>query len=281
MKVKIIAEIGANHNGDIVLAKEMAHAAFESGCDYAKFQSWQSHKIPPGPWDKEGPFFQYKTKRDFYNSAELSDQDHYDLIEYCDSVGIKFLTTCFDRERNNFLSTLSINTIKVASCDLTSLKMIKDLTQNFETILVSTGMSTIAEIEKTRDVLVSSGKNFALLYCVAEYPTPLSSVSLDRMLSIRSTVPSKNNFGLSDHSLGTSVAKVAIANGATWVEKHFTIDRNIPGPDNHMSMLPEQMRDIRNFSNDFEKMNTSYNLEPTDNELNLRKIVIGRFGDNA
>ena len=279
-KVNIIAEIGANHNGDMTLAKEMIHAAHESGADYAKFQSWRSEKIPLGPWDDSEPFFQFNSKRDFYNTAELSDLDHYDLMEFCQSLGIKFLTTCFDRERNSFLSTLGLNTIKVASCDLGSTKMISELSVNFETILLSTGMGSMDEVRTACNLLMRETKNFAMLYCVAEYPTDLTSVSLPRMHAIRDMLPSTNNFGISDHSLGTSMAKLAVIHGAQWIEKHFTIDRNIPGPDNHMSMLPEEIRSIRNFCDDFEKMTQNHSLNPTDDELELRKIVIGRFGDN-
>ena len=281
MSVKIIAEIGANHNGELSLAKEMAQAAKESGADYAKYQSWQSHKIPPGPWDHEGPFFQYATKRDFYNASELSDQAHHDLIEYCDSIGINFLTTCFDRERNSFLSTLGLETIKVASCDLASTKMLSELSENFGQIILSTGMGTLEEIEASRNLLMKEAKDFAMLYCVAEYPTDLSSVSISRMLKIRDMMPSLENFGISDHSLGTSFAKVAVVHGAQWIEKHFTIDNDIPGPDNKMSMLPEQMKEIRDFCNDFEKMSSANSMEPTDSERELKNIIVGRFGNNT
>jgi sialic acid synthase SpsE len=281
MSVKIIAEIGANHNGELSLAKEMAQAAKESGADYAKYQSWQSHKIPPGPWDHEGPFFQYNTKRDFYNASELSNQDHHDLIKYCDSIGIKFLTTCFDRERNEFLSTLGLDTIKVASCDLASTKMISELSDNFGRIILSTGMGTFEEIEASRNLLIKEAKDFAMLYCVAEYPTNLSSVSLSRMLKIRDMMPTQDNFGISDHSLGTSMAKVAVVHGAKWIEKHFTIDNDIPGPDNKMSMLPSQMSEIRAFCDDFENMSSGDRLEPTDAEKELKNIIVGRFGNNA
>jgi len=279
--VKIIAEIGANHNGELTLAREMAQAAKESGVDYVKFQSWQSRKIPPGPWDHEGPFFQYKTKRDFYNASELSDQDHHDLISYCNSIGVNFLTTCFDRERNVFLSTLGLDTIKVASCDLASTKMLSELSENFGRIILSTGMGTMEEIRTACNLLGQEIKDFAMLYCVAEYPTTLTSISIPRMLAIRDMMPSTDNFGISDHSLGTSFAKIAVTHGAHWIEKHFTIDRDIPGPDNRMSMLPHEMRDIRNFCDDFEKISSGTTIGPTDSERDLRKIIVGRFGDNA
>jgi len=279
-RVNIIAEIGANHNGDMSLAKEMVQAASESGADYAKFQSWQNSNIPPGPWDKDEPFFQFKSKREFYEIAEISDENHFELIEYCNSVGIKFLTMCFDRPRVEFLSRLGLHTIKVASPDSTSHTMISELRKNLDTRLVSTGMTYPHELADSASILNEMGKNYALLYCVSMYPTPLENVSLERMNLVSRHVGENGEFGVSDHTMGTTVPKVAVCHGARWIEKHFTTDRDIPGPDNFMSTLPNEISEIRKFCDEYDRIDKTERVRVYDEELTARKVMVGRFGNN-
>ncbi len=280
-KIKIIAEIGANHNGDMSLAKEMIHAAAENGADYAKFQSWQADKIGPGPWDSPEPFFQFKNKREFYNNAQLTDENHFELIETCNSLGIKFLTTCFDIGRSEFLGTLGMNTIKIASCDSSSTGMIEKLSHDYETLVVSTGMTTTSEFGELVDQLENIGKNYAVLHCVSMYPTPLESINMNRFDFIKSGLGPGGEFGISDHSLGSFFPKVAVSLGATWIEKHFTTDKSIPGPDNFMSIDPDELLDIRNFCNNFEMLGFEHTVESHSEEMDLRKIIDNRFGDNS
>tara|TARA_Y100000592_G_scaffold15326_1_gene22345 strand:- start:18078 stop:18932 length:855 start_codon:yes stop_codon:yes gene_type:complete len=280
-KVKIIAEIGANHNGEMSLAKEMIEAAKESGADYAKFQSWKSETLIKGPWDDDSkPFFQFKNKRDFYNNAQLSDDDHFELIAHCNKVGIDFLTTCFDRGRVDFLTRLGMKDIKIASSDATSFGMIDDLCDNFERIIISTGMTKLKEVDDLVRHLNAKEKDYALLHCVSMYPTPLESISIPRLYAIRDAVGNSGDFGISDHSLGSMFPKVAVSLGATWIEKHFTTDKEIPGPDNFMSITPDELRDIRNFCNDFESLGHSVPAEVHDQELDLRELIKDRFGNN-
>ena len=286
--INIIAEIGANHNGDIVLAKEMVAAAHENGADYAKFQSWREQDIGPGPWDSNEPFFQFKNKREFYKHAELSEQDHYDLIEYCNKSGIKFLTTCFDKGRVNFLSQLGLDTIKVASCDSTSEAMIKELSHKFNRLIVSTGMTTNSEIRDLCKWLAYYCRKHVVMHCVSMYPTPLDKISIDKMLWVKESLNPRGfrdsdgpgEWGVSDHSLGTTVPKVAITYGATWVEKHFTTDKKIPGPDNFMSIEPHELKQIRQFADDFIKISSCNSLDAAQEEMDLRKVIMNRFGDN-
>ena len=280
MSVKIIAEIGANHNGDMSLAKEMIRAAAENGADYAKFQSWQASKIGAGPWDDDTPFFQFKNKREFYNNAQLTNENHYELIEECNSAGIKFLTTCFDRERVGFLSSLGIQDIKVASCDSTSRTMIDELSSNFNRLIVSTGMTTMEEITQLRNQLDGTSQPYALLHCVSMYPTPLEKINVERLRQIGSMVSSAGEFGISDHSLGTTFPKLAVTMGATWIEKHFTTDTKIPGPDNYMSITPDQLQDIRTFCDEYQKIGINSQEEVYNEELELRGVIQNRFGNN-
>lgn len=279
-KVKIIAEIGANHNGDMNLAKEMIHAAAENGADFAKFQSWQASKIPPGPWDTPEPFFNFKNKRDFYDKAQLTNEQHYELIEECKKRDINFLTTCFDRERAEFLSGLGMNTIKIASCDSTSNKMIRELADSFETLICSTGMTEMSEITDLDKLLASTKRDYVVMHCVSMYPTPVEKIGLKRFFQIRDAL-SRGQFGISDHSLGSFFPKFAISHGATWVEKHFTTDRNIPGPDNHMSINPEELREIREFASMHSALGSNATEDVYDEERELRKVIQHRFGDNS
>jgi len=281
MSIKIIAEIGANHNGEMNLAKEMIWAAAENGADYAKFQSWQASKIPLGPWDTDEPFFQFKNKRDFYESAQLTNEQHYLLIEECKKANINFLTTCFDRERVDFLSDLGMDTIKVASCDSTSKTMITELSERFDNLIVSTGMTSFEEIKELNNHLVQLGTSFTLLHCIAMYPTPLEKVNPDRFNRIKSIVGNKGSVGISDHSLGTTWPIMAVMAGATCIEKHFTIDTKISGPDNHMSITPDELLTIRTFCNEYSKVGTKASIDPYREEIDLRKIIQNRFGDNS
>ena len=300
---KIIAEIGANHDGDMSLAKEMICAAAENGASYAKFQSWREQDLKHGPWDEDKPFFHYKNKRDFYKKSELLDEQHRELIDFCEKKDISFLTTCFSRSRIDFLSKLKMDSIKIASTDSTSGSMIRELSDKFDRVIVSTGMTTNEEIKNLAGQLHELEIDFVLMHCVSIYPTPIDKISLPRMDFIKklaeerfemcANMPtrtlSRGKFGISDHSLGINVAIIAVARGATWIEKHFTIDNNLPGPDNKMSMLPKDLRKIREFCDDFALMQSNVSTimpqphnadEIQKDESELRDSLVGRFGNN-
>ena len=190
-KTQLIAEIGANHGGNMDLAISMIEGAAASGADWVKFQSWRAKTLPEG-----APGY------DFYQQAQLSDDDHRRLIAACKANNVKFLTTCFDRGRVGFLGSLGLSTIKIASPDLTSHAMLKDLRAQFDHMIVSTGMSHDKEIEETAALLKDT--SFTFLHCVSLYPTPLDRVNLSRMDWLRQFTPS---VGFSDHTLGTDAPK--------------------------------------------------------------------------
>jgi sialic acid synthase SpsE len=292
--INIIAEIGVNHNGDIGLAKEMIASAAECGANYAKFQSWTEQKLRKGAWDEDPePFFNFKNKRDFFKKVQITDKDHRELISECDRHGINFLTTCFNRSRVQFLSSLGLDSVKVASPDASSLGLIKDLSKNFDKIIVSTGMTTNEEIIDLAEQLHKTNVDFVLMHCVSMYPAPINKISLSKMEFIKKLtkqridqdtmqpVPAhRGEFGISDHSLGLSVPITAIAKGATWVEKHFTIDKNLPGPDNQMSSTPSDFKAIRSFADDFIIMQNNKNESVQPEEIELKELIKDRFGDN-
>ena len=294
--INLIAEIGGNHDGNINLAKDMIDAAAQNGANYVKFQSWREKDLRHGPWDEDdAPFLHYKNKRDFYKTSELLDEQHHELIDHCKKQNIKFLTTCFNRGRVDFLSKLGLDSIKIAGCDATSESMIKDLSQVFDRVIVSTGMASNEEITTLAKQLHKLETDFVLMHCVSIYPTPINKISLSKMDFIKKLVDenwemcanmptrilSRGEFGISDHSLGINAAIAAATKGATWIEKHFTIKNSLPGPDNKMSITPDELKTIRDFCDDFETMSNNKEIDIQEQEIELRKTLTGRFGDNS
>lgn len=211
-KNKIIAEIASCHNGDVELAKEMIKAAAETGVDIIKFQSWQSKNVDDKDPDK---------KR--YESLELSDEDHYILKEECEKSGVEFLTTCYDAGRIDFLKKLGLKKIKVASTDLKHFNFLKKLRENFEEVIVSSGMSTKEEIKKAIDIL-EDGK-YTIMHCVSVYPCPLEKANLKKIIWLKNVAKS---VGYSDHTKGIEAAVISMGMGVDYIEKHFTLDVNTP-----------------------------------------------------
>lgn len=263
-KVAIIAEAATNHNGDLVLAKEMVQAAKEAGADYIKFQSWQIKTM-----DQTNPAYSMMKPK------ELSDQDHYDLIKKCQRLGIGFLTTCFDIRRVDFLAQLGLDTIKVASTDVGSLTLLKKLREKFKTVILSTGMSYEKEI-KTAAKILQKG-DYYLLHCVSLYPTPAERANLNRINWLKTFSP---QVGYSDHTFGNDAAKIAIGLGALVVEKHFTLKRDQQNVFSKMSALPKDIKEICDFAITFEQMIGQGNPALTAEEIEARKKFIGRWGDN-
>ncbi len=265
MRTKIIAEISSNHIGDMSLAFEMIAAAAENGADIVKFQSWREETLIP-----EWP------DHDWYKKTELNDNDHFLLKEECEKKGVDFLTTCFDRKRINFLSTLGMKFIKVASPDLASFTMLKELREQFQYIIASTGMSTPEEIKTAASIL---GKgNFAFLHCVSIYPTPVEKLNLRKIEWLKNFT---KNVGLSDHSLGITGAMIAVARGVSFVEKHFTLDQNLPGKDHKISILPNELKALSDFRNSVAMADgKELTLTLSDEEIKTKEKFTGRWGNN-
>jgi len=263
-KVIIVAEAATNHGGDIHVAIDMIHAAKEAGADMIKFQSWQIKNMSPDNLAYE-----------MMKSKELSDQAHHDLKDECNLVGIKFITTCFDIGRIDFLSSLGIDTIKVASTDVASIAMLNKLRNRFKMIFLSTGISYPNEVEKAVEVLKTG--EFRLLHCVGLYPTPPEKANLARIKWLRRFTP---NVGYSDHTLGNTAAKIAIGMGAKVIEKHFTLKRDPDNVFSNMSALPKDIKEICDFAQEYEIMIGIEEPKLSREEKDARKLYIGRWGDN-
>lgn len=265
MKPVIVAEAASNHNGEVRLAKEMIHAAKEAGADMIKFQSYLGKNVRDGHPDK-----------DRFLKVNLSDDDHHELMAECRKAEIGFLTTCFDIERIEFLKTLRMKFIKVASYDISSHRMIGILAENFDHLIVSTGSAKLSQIAQTADLLKAKKADFTLLHCVTLYPTPPERARLGRMHELKKFTPF---VGFSDHSLGTMVPKVAIAMGAVMIEKHFTLDKKMAGKSHHLACDPKELRDIVEYARFYEKVFGGDFDEFRQDEMDIRNFYHGMLGE--
>ena len=264
MSVELIAEIGWNHMGDMQLAKRMIVEAKNSGADYAKFQTWQVKNLKPGAWDKDG-------RREIYTKAELSDSDHFKLRDMCNKVGIKFLTSCFCEADLAFVSQVT-DEIKIPSTECTNEKLVKSAISMFKRVFISTGASEQKEYSRWNQWNID---NVWLLHCVSSYPCSADKVNMPKLRTIAKYT---DRYGYSGHYEGIWDAVAAISMGAKVVEKHFTVDRNLPGRDNKFAILPDQMRQIREYADEFALMNNNHGSGYQDCEKDQRENYARRWG---
>ena len=242
----IIAEAGVNHNGDIAKAKALIDKGAEAGVDFVKFQTFKASNLVT----KQAKRAAYQDKNTQDNDSqyemlkklELSQKDHQELIDYCTQKGVKFLSTGFDNESLAFLSQLGVTIAKVPSGEITNLPYLRQVASLFPEVILSTGMATIAEIKDAVKVLTDEGiskEKITILHCNTEYPTPMEDVNLKAMLHIQRELGV--SIGYSDHTLGIEVPIAAVALGATVIEKHFTLDKTLPGPDHKASLEPDEL----------------------------------------
>ena len=249
-KVIIIAEAGVNHNGDYENAKKLILAAANAGADYVKFQTFKADKLVT----KESQKAEYQivnlkengdTQYEMLKKLEMPEAWHYDLIKYANDCGIKFLSTGFDEDSVDFLDSLNIDLFKVPSGEITNKPYLEHIAKKGKPIVISTGMSNLKEIKDAVDVLQAHqiAKNqITILHCNTEYPTPMQDVNLFAMKTIQNELGVQ--VGYSDHTLGIEVPIAAVAIGAVLIEKHFTLDRNMVGPDHLASLTPEELEQM-------------------------------------
>lgn len=254
-KTLIIAEAGVNHNGDINLAYQLIDAAANAGADIVKFQTFKAENLV----SKSAPKAEYQLQTsnkeesqfEMIKKLEINKEMHFLLMEYCKKKNIEFLSTPFDIESAQLLSELGITLFKIPSGEITNLPYLRHIGSYKKKVILSTGMSTLGEIEQALHLLIKAGtdkKNITVLHCNTEYPTPYIDVNLKAMLTIKNAF--EVSVGYSDHTSGIEVTVAAVALGATIIEKHFTIDKNSEGPDHKASLDPleltEMVRMIRN-----------------------------------
>jgi N-acetylneuraminate synthase len=263
MKTFIIAEAGINHNGDIKIAKKLIDAAVEAGADTVKFQTFKAEKIVIKAASKAryqientgGDELQF----DMLKKFELSKSEHMDLFAYCKEKGIIFMSTPFDEESADMLDNLGMSIFKIPSGEITNKSLIQHIASKIKNIILSTGMSYLGEVEKAVNWIneawskLENKPRLTLLHCVSSYPAAIEDTNL---LAMKTMVKA---FGLpvgySDHTPGIEIPVAAVAMGASIIEKHFTLDRNMPGPDHKASLEPDELkamvRSIRNIESAF------------------------------
>tara|TARA_Y100000588_G_C14128908_1_gene870663 strand:+ start:74 stop:1099 length:1026 start_codon:yes stop_codon:yes gene_type:complete len=278
-KVKIIAEAGVNHNGSLDLASEMIRQAKSFGADIIKFQSFQSDLIATPSAEKAS--YQKKNSGNSENQfqmlkdLELSFDNQRELKEMCDHSEIEFLSTPFDEKSAEFLSSLGLKTIKIASGEITNLPLLEVVATNFDKVIMSTGMANLDEIHMALEILFSKGltkREITLLHCTTEYPASFKNLNLRAMKTIKETFDI--DIGYSDHSLRKEASIAAVALGAKVIEKHFTLDRNLSGPDHKASLQPEEFRDLIKSIRNIEVALGSSEKKPSKSEL--KNIPIAR-----
>ena len=243
----IIAEAGVNHNGSLSLAKRLVDAAADAGADYVKFQTFSaaslvSNKAVKADYQKMNSD-KDESQLEMLKKLELSKEAHYELLDYCAGRNIKFLSTAFDLESIDLLMELGITLGKIPSGELTNFPYLVKMARSFDQIILSTGMASLPEIKETIQVLLRNGKkleNITVLHCNTEYPTPMADVNLLAMQTLKKELNVET--GYSDHTLGIEVPVAAVALGATVIEKHFTLDKTMEGPDHKASLDPAELK---------------------------------------
>lgn len=244
----IIAEAGVNHNGSIEMAKKLVDAAAEAGADYVKFQTFKSANLVlknarAANYQRKNMQENALSQYQMLKTLELTYEDHVKLIEYASSQGIKFLSTAFDLESVQLLAEFHLGLWKIPSGEITNYPYLRLIARQHEPVILSTGMSTMEEIEEAVQVLLDNGlslDHLTILHCNTEYPTPMCDVNLRAMNMIASVFHTQ--VGYSDHTLGIEIPIAAVALGASVIEKHFTLDRSLQGPDHKASLEPKELK---------------------------------------
>lgn len=279
MKTLIIAEAGVNHNGDMSLAKELIAAAAEAGADLVKFQTFIAANIisrsaPKAEYQK-GATDPQESQQEMVRKLELTRENHMELIAECKKQGIGFFSTAFDQDSIDLLEELGgSDIVKVPSGELTNLPYLRYLTRHGKRVLLSTGMANLGEIEAAINVVEQAGTprdKITVLHCTTEYPTPMEDVNLRAMVNIGKAFGV--SVGYSDHTPGIEVPIAAVALGATVIEKHFTLDRSLPGPDHRASLEPDELKAMVQGIRNIEKALGDGIKRPSPSELKNKPIA--------
>lgn len=274
--VFIIAEAGVNHNGNLALAKKLIDVAKEAGADAVKFQTFQTEQVITKSAQKAAyqqiTTGEQESQYEMVKKLELTFDEFTTLKEYCDHSEILFLSTPFDMESIEYLETIDLPIYKIPSGEITNLPYLIRIAETLKPIIMSTGMSNLEEIGNTVSILKQHGnKDLTLLHCNTEYPTPFEDVNLNAMLTLRNTF--QTDVGYSDHTLGIEASVAAVALGATVIEKHFTLDKNMEGPDHKASLNPEELKLMVQSIRNIERALGEGEKKPSKSELKNRDIA--------
>lgn len=269
--VKTIAEVGWNSMGNMSIATSMIEEAAKAGADFVKFQTWSVKNLKNGPWDSDG-------RREIYEKAELTDQMHLELIDICKKNNVEFLTSVFSTEDAKRVAQWC-NKVKIPSSETTNEAMLKIVNDSFEEVFMSIGASTYHEVTKAIEILAKP--KLTLLHCVSSYPCPPEKVNLNKikeMFGLYGHLKSHSiNFGYSGHALGINDAIASLEYDISLIEKHFTIDNNLPGRDNKFAILPDQLKTLCDYikCRDLMKINHFTHYQSCEEEV--RDVYRGRW----
>lgn len=284
-KVLIIAEVGVNHNGSLEIAKKLIDISSEAGVDVVKFQSFKPDQLT----STFAPKADYQiantgskeSQLEMLKKLSLTESEHKELVIYCKSKGVRYCSSPFDIDSIEFLSELNIPFWKIASGEITNLPFLRKIAKYNKPVILSTGMSTLGEIESAMEVLTNNGlsrDHITLLHCNTEYPTPVEDVNLNCMNTLKNAFGVK--VGFSDHTVGIEFPIAAAALGATVIEKHITLDCKMSGPDHKASIEPEEIKKMVLFIRNVEKGLGSSIKKPTESErknINIaRKSIVAK-----
>ncbi len=275
-RVSIIAEAGVNHNGNLDLAYQLIDVAKDAGADAVKFQTFKAENVVSKLADKaeyqKRATGSDKSQLEMIKKLELSFDDFVKFKKYCDKKGIMFLSTPFDHQSIDFLYDL-VDIYKIPSGEITNYPYLKHIAAKNKSIIMSTGMANLGEIEEAINTIreVNSKAKISLLHCTANYPTPYEEVNLKAMQTL--AIAFKLPVGYSDHTLGIEVPVAAVAMGANIIEKHFTLDKNLPGPDHKASLEPDELKEMVNAIRNIEKALGDGIKKPNISEIETMKVA--------
>lgn len=276
MGVYIIAEAGVNHNGDINIAKEMIRQAKNCGCNCIKFQTYKTEALVTRT-AKKANYQVANTHNDdsqykMLKQLELSFDDFRELKDLCEQIGIDFMSTPFDCASVDLLEELGMNTYKMSSGDITNKQLLQYVAKQQKPMIVSTGMCTMEEVREAVDWIEACGNHkITLLHCTSNYPAPYEEVNMNAMLTLRKEFSYK--VGYSDHTKGIVIPVMACAMGAQVLEKHFTLDKTMEGPDHKASLDIDELRDMVDAVRNIEKAFGDGQKKPTKSEMNTREVA--------
>lgn len=270
----IIAEIGVNHNGSVELAKKLIDKAYEAGADAVKFQTFKTENLVTKDAAKADYQINNSGEDSQYNmlrNLELSDNEFREIAKYAKKRGIIFLSSPFDIESVDLLDDIGVPFVKIASGEITNYPLLKHIAKKHKPVILSTGMSTIGEIEEALNLLEKYNVSIILMHCLTSYPAKVEDANLNVIKTLRITF--KKPVGFSDHTLGIEASIAAVALGSCIIEKHFTIDKNLPGPDHIASLEPQEFAEMTRYIRNIEIGLGNGIKKPTNEEIEIKKVV--------
>jgi N,N'-diacetyllegionaminate synthase len=265
---EVIAEIGWNHMGNMNLAKKMIEEASSAGASFAKFQTWSVKRLKDGAWDSDG-------RRDIYKNAELDLEDHLFLLKVANQNNIKFMSSVFSIEDAKLLKTAGVEYVKIPSFECRNTNLITYCNKNFKHIFMSTGTSLWNEIEDSIAKIDEDKR--VIMHCISSYPCPPEFANLSKINNLKSL---SSKVGYSDHVEGVEVAKASLFFSVDFIEKHFTLDKDLPGRDNKFSILPDELNELVSFIETLDKATKWHGLDYLQIEKDSRNSYAGRFDNN-